>query len=81
MEGEVGAAAEEDVEEEICSWKASRSLRRAFDCFRAWLYSEFIVAGERRLTRTRQRRRWRSTVRLLRTGWLTKRQSLTIVSH
>lgn len=45
--GEVGAAAEEDVEEEIWSWKASRSLRRAFDCFRAWLYSEFIFpAGE-----------------------------------
>jgi hypothetical protein len=43
MVGAVAAAAEEDVEEEICSWKASRSLRRAFDCLRAWLYSEFIV--------------------------------------
>lgn len=33
--GEVGAVEEEDVEEEIWSWKASRSFRRAFDCFSA----------------------------------------------
>jgi hypothetical protein len=54
--GEVGAAAEEDVEEETCSWKASRSLRKAFDCFRAWLYSEFMVAwGKGTATRSQQR--------------------------
>jgi hypothetical protein len=45
--GEVGAVEDEDVEEEIWSWKASRSFRRALDCLRAWLYSEFMSAEHR----------------------------------
>ena len=46
--GEVGAVEDEDVEEEIWSWKASRSFRRALDCLRAWLYSEFMTARHHR---------------------------------
>ena len=33
--GEVGAVEEEDVDEEIWSWNASSSFRRALDCFSA----------------------------------------------
>jgi len=45
--GEVGAVEDEDVEEEIWSWKASRSFWRALDSLRAWLYSEFMAAAHR----------------------------------
>jgi hypothetical protein len=37
MVGDIGAVEEEDVDEEICSWKVSRSFLRAFACFNAWL--------------------------------------------
>ena len=50
-----GAVEDEDVEEEIWSWNASRSFRRALDCLRAWLYSEFMPAGHYRAHKSSSR--------------------------
>jgi hypothetical protein len=42
-EGETAATVEEEVDDDTCSCKASRSFRMAFDCRSAWLYSVFIL--------------------------------------